>query len=63
MSMDTKPNLPIVARSQGYALYSNGELWKTGRYAYRAGYVNDPDNIDNAIDAHEEELACLAAEL
>ena len=42
-----------------YRLLSNGELWTVGRHRYMAGYVSDPDNILEAIDAHEEELVYL----
>jgi len=51
-----KTKQKTVARRKGYRLLENGELWTTGRYAYMAGYVSDPGNIDNAIDNHEEEL-------
>jgi hypothetical protein len=52
----------IVARRKGYRLLENGELWTTGRYAYKAGYVSDPGNIDVAIENHEEELRAMAAQ-
>ena len=47
-----------------YALYANGELWKTGKHAYRAGYMmsQDEDSMSSAIDEHEEEMAAMIAE-
>ena len=45
-----------------YSLYKNGELWTGGRHAYMAGYVMDPENIDYAIDVHEEEMRHLHQE-
>lgn len=57
-----KTKQKTVARRKGYKLLENGELWTTGRYAYKAGYVSDPGNIDNAIDNHEEELRVMAAQ-
>ena len=62
MESEKKPDCEIVARRKGYALYANGELWTTGKYGYRAGYVMDPENIDIAIDEAEEEMRCLEAE-
>jgi hypothetical protein len=56
---DEKPTCKVVARRKGYALYENGELWTTGRHAFRAGYVMDAENLDYAIDGHEEEMRCL----
>lgn len=55
----------ITARREGYTLYSNGSLWKeAGKHSYEAGFLMDAceDNIDAAIDAHEEEIRCLLAE-
>ena len=42
-----------------YKLLDNGELWTTGRYAYRCGYVMNPENLSMAIDSHEEELSVM----
>jgi len=54
---------PIVKRakrgSTGYVIHANGEMWTTGRHAYMCGYVMDPENIEAAIDTHEEELHAL----
>ena len=62
----TKPTTkPVARRKRGtttYHLYDNTELWTTGRYAYFCGYVSCPEGIDAAIDAHEEELACITGE-
>lgn len=52
----------VVARRKGYRLLENGELWTTGRYAYLAGYVRDPGNMDTAIENHKEELRMMAAQ-
>ena len=57
----SKPKQKVVARRKGYKLLENGELWTTGREAYMAGYVMDPDNLDIAIDNHEEELREMLA--
>jgi hypothetical protein len=59
---DTKPNCKIVARRKGYVLYENGELWTTGKYGFRAGYVMEPGNLDTAIDNHEEEMRVMLAD-
>ncbi len=37
---DKKPTCKVVARIKGYALYENGELWKTGSYPYLAGVAD-----------------------
>jgi hypothetical protein len=58
----TKTSPRIVARRKGYALHANGELWTTGKYAYMCGYVSDPENLDYAIDNHEEEMRVLMAD-
>jgi len=58
---------PEIKRS-GYNLYriqGVWELWKGAiehAYAYRAGYVSNPENFDMAVDAAEEEIRCLMAE-
>lgn len=52
----------VVARRKGYALSSKGELWTTGPHAFMCGYVSDPENLDAAIDAHEEEMHHLMEE-
>ena len=44
-----------------YHLFSNGELWTTGRYALLCGYVANPANIAVAIEVHEEEMQCILA--
>jgi hypothetical protein len=57
-----------MKKSRGYFVYKiNGdkELWKgkiEGQYSYRAGYVFDIENLDQAIDNAEEEMRCLMAE-
>ena len=64
--MNTKPaTTPVARRKRGtttYHLFANTELWTTGPYAYFCGYVMDADNLDCAIDNHEEEMRCLMAE-
>ena len=49
----------VVAEREGFVLYEDGELWTTGEYAHMCGYVSDPENIETAIDAYEEECRCL----
>ena len=57
-----------VKKSGRYKLYKiqgQYELWRgrmTAKNAYRAGYVSNPDNMQAAIDAAEEEMRCLMAE-
>ena len=61
---EKQPSCKVVARRKGnygmpspnYALYENGELWLTGKHAFRAGYVMNADNIDYAIDVFEDEM-------
>jgi len=57
---------PIAKRTRGtktYQLFANGELWTTGENAYRCGYVMNPENIDYAIDNHEDEMDYLIHQL
>ncbi len=55
--------IEVVTRGRRkYALYDNGELWLMGRDGYMAGYVMNPENIDYAIDNHEEEMEILLAQ-
>lgn len=57
---------PIAKRTRGtktYQLFSNGELWTTGEHAYRCGYVMNPENIDYAIDNHEQEMDYMMQQL
>ena len=35
------------------------ELWKLGDYTYKAGYIDEPGNIELAIENHEEEVRYL----
>ena len=53
-----QPTCKVVARRKGYVLYENGELWTTGKHAFRAGYVDNADSIESAIDVFEEEMHC-----
>ena len=55
---DKKPTEKPILKMKGYALYENGELWKTGKYGYRAGYVwnKDRDGMAVAIENHKEEM-------
>ena len=46
-----------------YELFANGELWTTGEHAYFCGYVMDPENIEYAIDTHEEEMHFLCQDV
>jgi len=61
---EKQPTCKVVARRKGYALYENGELWRTGSYPYLAGCLMMPvdENMESAIDVHEEEMRCLEAE-
>ncbi len=61
-TQENKPDCKIVARRKGYVLYENGELWRTGKHGFRAGYVMEPENLDCAIDNHEEEMRVMLAE-
>jgi len=58
----TRPVQTVTRGRRKYALYSNGELWLMGRDGYMAGYVMKPENIDYAIDNHEEEMESLLAD-
>ena len=61
----TRPVAREVRGKTKYALYLGDhghELWTMGRHGYFCGYVADPENVDYAIDVHEEELHCLMAE-
>jgi len=55
---DNKPTAKPILKSKGYALYSNGELWKTGKHGYRVGYVSNTSksSMEIAILNHEEEM-------
>ena len=57
-----KPVKTVKRGKTRYALYSNGELWVMGRDGFMAGHVMNPENIEDAIDAHEEEMAELMAQ-
>ncbi len=62
----TRPTTKPVARQRRgkptYHLFANGELWTTGRHAYLCGHVMDAENLDYAIDSHEDEMRCLMAD-
>ena len=64
MEKEKKPKTKPILKMRGYALYANGELWKTGKHGYRAGYVmnKDADGMELAIENHEEEMQCLLSE-
>ena len=57
-----------VKKAGSYKLYKiqgHYELWRgrmTAKHAYRAGYVSNPDNMQEAINAAEEEMRYLMAE-
>jgi len=48
---EKQPTCKVVARRKGYALYENGELWRTGSYPYLAVCVEMPveKHIESAI--------------
>tara|TARA_B100000579_G_scaffold436842_1_gene464101 strand:- start:2131 stop:2334 length:204 start_codon:yes stop_codon:yes gene_type:complete len=50
-----------------YGRKANGELWAniTSEYAYHAGYImgDDEGAFYSGIDAHEEEMRIMMAEL
>ena len=55
----------VVTRKSGkttYKLYPNTELWTCGKHGFFCGYVSDPENIDIAINSHEQEMECLIAQ-
>lgn len=62
---DTKPTTnPAKTTKRGsktYQLFANGELWTTGGGGYLCGHVMDPENIEDAIDAHEAEVEYMLA--
>ena len=66
---EKQPTCKVVARRKGnyygncrYALYENGELWLSDKHdAFRAGYVDNADSIESAIDVFEEEIRCEMA--
>ena len=53
-----KPSGKPILKMKGYTLYENGELWKTGKHGYRAGYVmnKNEEGMEIAIENHEEEM-------
>jgi hypothetical protein len=53
----------IVARRKGYKLLADGRLYTTGKHGFFVGHVSSPENIDRAIDNHEEEMRILTAQL
>ena len=62
--MNKPTEKPVATRKRGtttYHLFANSELWTTGEYALFCGYVWDAENLDYAIDNHEEEMRCLLA--
>jgi phosphoribosyl-AMP cyclohydrolase len=61
---DTKPTTkPVKTAKRGtktYQLFANGELWMKGKHVdFCCGYVMDPENIEDAVDVHEDEMRCL----
>jgi len=63
---DKRPTTkPVATQKRGdttYKLFANGELWTTGKWGFLCGHVMDPENLDHAIDNHEEEMAYLMAQ-
>ena len=59
--------MELLKKRDGYYLYKvEGlnifELWKGkegGKYSYRAGYVSDVENLDEAIGNAEEEMRAM----
>jgi hypothetical protein len=48
-----------------YKIQGHYELWRgrmSSKNGYRAGYVSNPDNMQEAINAAEEEMRYLMAE-
>ena len=52
-----------------YLLLENGSMWVNerefhddGELGFYCGIVSDPENLDVAIDVHEEEMRVLLAE-
>tara|TARA_R110000737_G_scaffold352251_1_gene397462 strand:- start:5707 stop:5979 length:273 start_codon:yes stop_codon:yes gene_type:complete len=60
-----KPTEKPIIKMKGYALYSTGELWKTGKHGYRAGYVmnKNEDGMIIAIENHEEDMNVVMASI
>ena len=58
--MSTKTT--TIARRPGYRLTAEGKLYTTGEYGFFVGYVSDPENIETAIENHEEEMRVLMAQ-
>jgi hypothetical protein len=40
----------------------NGRLYRLGKHGYEAGHIMDPENIECAVDAAEEEMRVMMAE-
>jgi len=58
---------PIKKSGKYYAYRIQGaiELWNgkiEGKYSFCAGYINNIENLEIAIDTAEEEMRCLMAE-
>ena len=53
----TKPIKTIRTGSGSYSLFSDGQLWKNGKYGF---LVTDdcghPDHMEPTVDFHEEEM-------
>jgi hypothetical protein len=66
--LNAKATIVPVKKAGAYKMYKvQGayELWHgrmSSKNGYRAGYVSNPDNLMEAIDAAEEEMRCLVAE-
>lgn len=62
--------MELLKKRDGYYLYKvEGlnifELWKGeegGKYSYRAGYVSDVENLDEAIGNAEEEMRAMCTD-
>tara|TARA_R100001594_G_scaffold128693_1_gene167053 strand:- start:32 stop:229 length:198 start_codon:yes stop_codon:yes gene_type:complete len=61
---EKKPIGKPIIKMKGYELYANGELWKSGKHGYRAGYVmnKNTEGMEIAIENHEEEMQILISE-
>lgn len=65
MSAKRPTTKPVATEKRGkatYSLFANGQLWTGGRHGFLCGYVSDPENLDYAIDNHEEEMSVLMAQ-
>jgi hypothetical protein len=66
--LNANASIVPVKKASGYKMYKvqgHYELWRgrmSSKNGYRAGYVSNPDNMQEAIYAAQEEMRCLMAE-